>query len=95
MKDEVTGREELVGRIRVPGNWGLLSTTSVMWTERYAGEAKTCDDLGHSQVTFSAPTADGGRVAPAGTTNHLAEPPGSCRNSDITDLPGGVRHRMG
>lgn len=95
VKDEVTGREEFVGRIRVPGRWGPLSATSVMWTERYAGEASSCDDLGHSIVSFTSPTADGGRVAPAGTTNHLAEPPGSCRNSDITNVAGEMRHQMG
>ena len=94
VRDEVTGTEEFVGRILVPAQWGLLSATSAMWTERYAGEATTCDALGFSQVRFVSPTANGG-LAPVGTINHLGDPPGSCRNSRITDTADGVRHQMG
>jgi hypothetical protein len=94
VKDEVTGDEEFVGRIRVPAEWGLLSANSVLWTERYSGEAASCNELGFSQVSFLSLRADGAR-APAATTNHLGEPPGSCRNSRVTEVAGGVRHQVG
>jgi hypothetical protein len=95
VRDEVTQHEELVGRIKVPGHWGLLSSTSILWTERYAGEASSCSDLGFSEVSFTSPKANNGAVVPSGTKNHLSDPPGSCRNSKIEDLSSGVRHQMG
>lgn len=95
VRDEVSRREELVGRIKVPAQWGLLSAASVLWTERYAGDAATCADLGFSDVTFTSLRAGDGSVVPARTRNHLSDPLGSCRNSKITDVRQGVGHRVG
>jgi hypothetical protein len=95
VRDEVTGHEDFVGRIRVPANWGLLAATSAMWTERYTGEARSCNDLGFSEASFLSPKADGGLTEPVRTHNHLGEPPGTCRNSNVSDVAGGVRHQMG
>lgn len=92
--DLASGREELIGRIAVPGTWGTLNEVSVVWTERYAGDLSSCADIRRSVVTFATPTADGGEVMPRWHRNHLAQPPG-CPGSSVTDVAGGVAHVMG
>ncbi|MFN2607300.1 MAG: hypothetical protein ABR511_05315 [Acidimicrobiales bacterium] len=90
--DEGGGGPVLIGRAQVPGGWRRLASRSVSWTEYRGGPLADCADLAPSQVTFSVPTADGA-VLPLRHENLLG--PGTCPGSEIDDLGGGVRHRMG
>jgi hypothetical protein len=92
--DSATGETAVIGEILVPGTWAGLNSTSVMWSERYAGPMRRCGDMAHSVVEFTNPMADGGRVAATGFNNHLANPP-TCPNSLIEPLPTGSRQEMG
>jgi hypothetical protein len=83
----------LVGRIRVDAAWRGLTSTSTMWTERYAPALRTCAEIGHSVAWFSTPVADGD-VAPLHHHNHLAAHRG-CPGSSVHDAEGGVLHVMG
>jgi hypothetical protein len=65
---EVGGR--LAGRIRVDPAWGGLDSTSIMWTERYGPEMRTCADIGHAVAWFGAPVADGA-ISPRRHRNSL------------------------
>lgn len=93
VRDEEGGPEESIGRIRVPAHWGGLGTWSSMWTEYYGGAITRCRDLPYSDVVFGTPTADPGGVSPRGRENRLGT--GTCDNSSVDDVDGGVRHRMG
>jgi hypothetical protein len=88
---EVGGR--LIGRIRVNPTWGGLTSTSIMWTERYAPSLRACADMGHAVAWFGEPSADGGAV-PQRHRNHLSTHPG-CPGSSVHDQAGGVLHVMG
>ena len=90
--DELAGVEDIIGRIRVPAEWGQLGSWSVMWTEYYGGPLASCDDLPHSKVIFGTPIADGG-VVPERSENRLG--PGTCEGSRVQALADGVRHEMG
>lgn len=85
--------DQLIGRIRVDPTWRALSSTSIMWTERYAPPLRTCADIGHAVAWFGTPVAGGG-VYPLGHHNHLAANPG-CPGSSVRDADGGVLHVMG
>jgi Domain of unknown function (DUF3472) len=88
---EVDG--QLVGRIRVDAAWRGLTSTSIMWTERYAPPLRTCAEIGHAVAWFGTPLADGD-VAPLHHHNHLAAHRG-CPGSSVHDAEGGVLHVMG
>jgi hypothetical protein len=85
--------DRLVGRIRVPGSWGGLGTTSIMWTERYAPALRSCADVGRAVAWFGEPEADGA-VVPQRHRNHLAGHRG-CPGSFVSDEHGGVVQAMG
>lgn len=85
--------DRLVGRIRVAPGWGALASTSIMWTERYGPDMRTCADIGHAVVRFGTPVAEGG-VMPLGHHNHLADNPG-CPGSSVADADDGVVHIIG
>jgi len=93
VRDQVTGDERLIGRIRVPDDWRRLASQSVS-AIRYDGPPLArCDDVPECQVAYREPTADEGRVKPVRHENHLG--PGTCETSHIADVRGGVRHGMG
>lgn len=87
------GGVEPIGRIRVPASWGGLGTWSSMWTEYYGGPILRCRDLPYSNVVFGTPIAAPGHLSPRGHENRLGT--GTCANSSVDDVGGGVRHRMG
>lgn len=93
VRDEHTGAVSDVGRIQVPGHWRQLDSWSVMWTEYYGTPVDSCRDLPHSSVVFGTPIANGGEARPAGSHHRLGD--GSCDNSRIDPVEGGVRHQMG
>jgi hypothetical protein len=70
-----------------------LSSTSIMWTERYGPPLRTCVDLGHAVAWFGPPVADDG-VRPLRHHNHLAGNLG-CPGSSVSDADGDVLHVMG
>lgn len=88
---EVDGR--LVGRIRVESGWGALSSTSIMWTERYAPPLRRCADLGQAVAWFGTPVGDSD-VTPLSHRNFLASHRG-CPGSSVRDSDGGVLQVMG
>jgi hypothetical protein len=92
--DTSTGETTTIGDIAVPLTWAGLASTSVMWSERYAGPMRRCSDMRHSVVEFTNPSADGRRVAATSFGNHLADPP-TCPNSFIEPLANGARQQMG
>ena len=85
--------ERLVGRIRVDAAWSGLTSTSIMWTERYAPALRDCADIGHAAAWFGTPVGDD-VVSPLGHRNHLAGHRG-CPGSSVHDEGGGVLHVMG
>lgn len=93
VRDEVTGNISVIGAIRVPGDWRLLDTWSVMWTEYYGPPLNSCTDLPHSSVLFGTPLANDGETKPAGSHSHLGD--GTCETSLIEKVQDGVRHQMG
>ncbi|MCA1691599.1 MAG: hypothetical protein LC733_05125, partial [Actinobacteria bacterium] len=72
--------------------WGGLGEWSIMWTEYYGPPITRCTDLLYSSVVFSTPAADHG-VPPVRWNDHLGD--GTCENSRITRVNGGVRHEVG
>ncbi len=93
VRDQTTGQETVIGRIRVPDDWRRLASWSVTAT-RYQGDPLAhCDHLPECQVAYREPTADQGKVKPVRHENHLG--PGSCGTSRIGDVENGVRHSMG
>jgi hypothetical protein len=95
VRDESSGEVSPIGTITVPKKWGGLGAWSVMWSERYTGpEVRTCDDVGYSRVTFTAPTADGGSVRPDRHHSYVTDP-ANCPNSRVTGRGGRFRQEMG
>ncbi len=90
--DVEQGDEEHIGDLRAGPGWGRLGTWSVMWTEYYGPPLRRCSDLPHVSATFSVPRADGD-VLPARWHHRLGD--GTCDNTRITELEGGVRQEMG
>jgi len=89
------GKEMTIGTITVPRKWGYLSNWSVMWLERYTGpEVLRCSDVGYSRVSFSAPTANNGEIAPVRHRNYLTDPP-NCPNSRVRTTTRGFVQEMG
>lgn len=93
VRDELTAVQTEIGFIQVPGDWRLLDTWSVMWTEYYGGPLPSCAALPHSKVIFSTPTADDGTVEPERSVSRLGE--GTCDSSHTEPVRDGVRHEMG
>jgi hypothetical protein len=93
VRDEETGEISEIGGIRVPENWRLLDTWSVMWTEYYGPPLTSCSDLPYSCVVFGTPVANDGETRPAGSHSHIGD--GTCDTSSIEAVPNGVRHEMG
>jgi hypothetical protein len=85
--------DRLIGRIRVDARWQGLSSTSIMWTERYAPPLRSCADMGHAVAWFGMPSADGGAV-PLRHDNRLGANRG-CPGSSVHDADGGVVQVMG
>jgi hypothetical protein len=92
--DPTLGVSSPIGAILVPGSWGGIGASTVMWTERYAGPMRRCSDLRHAVADFTSPTTDRGRVEPLRLHDHLAVPV-TCPNSATSSVPGGSRHEMG
>ena len=91
-----------IGAIQVGEPWARsgLGSTSVMWTERYAGSLRRLADIRRAEARFGTPVGEdaGGReVAPTGHRNTLADPPGSPGSSvaDADAAAGGVVQVMG
>ncbi len=93
VRDQGTGQETLIGRMRVPDDWRRLASQSVSATRYEGPPLGRCVDLPECQVAFREPTADDGRVKPVRHENHLG--PGTCETSHIADVRDGVRHGMG
>lgn len=91
--DEETEVESWIGAIRVPDGWRGLDAWSVMWTEYYGQPVGDCADLAHSRVVFGTPIADGA-VTPQGSNNRIGDQ-GTCANSRVEGVDGGVLHQMG
>ncbi len=87
------GQEHVIGRIRVPDGWRQLAGWSVMSTRYRDATVGRCDDLAECRVAFREPTANEGRIQPVRHENHLG--PGTCENSRVADVRGGVRHEIG
>jgi hypothetical protein len=86
---------QLIGTIAVDPRWRGLDSTSIMWTERYAGPMRSCADIAHASVVFGEPAAEDGVVRPLTHRNHLGQPVG-CPGSSVEDVDGrAVRHVMG
>jgi hypothetical protein len=93
VSDLAVGTETVIGRIRVPDAWRQLGGLSVTATRYRDGPVARCDALAPSRVAFKEPTANAGRVQPLRHENHLG--PGTCDNSRVGDVRGGVRHEIG
>jgi len=93
LSDLAAGREDLIGRIRVPDGWRQLAGWSVMTTRYRGGPVRRCDDLAECRVAYREPTANDGRIQPVRHENHLG--PGTCESSRVSDVRGGVRHEIG
>ncbi|MDQ6796414.1 MAG: hypothetical protein M3011_00075 [Actinomycetota bacterium] len=93
LTDLAAGREDLIGRIRVPNDWRQLAGWSVMATRYRNGPVRRCDDLAECRVAYQEPTANDGRIQPVRHENHLG--PGTCECSRVADVRGGVRHEIG
>ncbi|HEV7759813.1 MAG TPA: hypothetical protein VGO78_12520 [Acidimicrobiales bacterium] len=85
--------DQLIGRIRVDPTWGGLTSTSIMWTERYAPPLRSCAGMGHAVAWFGTPTADGG-VLPQRRHSHVGANRG-CPGSSVDDADGGLVQVMG
>lgn len=90
---EEGGEENLIGRIRVPGDWRNLASSSLTWIKWQGGDLLRCSDLPPTRALFSTPTANEGRVLPERHESHLGE--GTCEGARIEPAPGGVRHVLG
>ena len=93
VRDQATGTEILIGRIRVPDDWRRLAGWSVSATRYQGRPLALCDHLPECQVAYREPTADDGKVRPLRHENHLGE--GTCETSRMADVSQGVRHGMG
>lgn len=82
----------IIGHVQVPVDWRRLASQSIAFSEYRGPALARCADLAASCVTFSVPTADEGTL-PVRRENVID--PGTCGGSQIDDLGGGVRHRMG
>jgi len=91
--DLAAGSDDLIGRIEVPPSWRQLAGWSVMSTRHRGGPIERCDDLALLRVAFREPTANDGRIHPVRHENHFG--PGTCENSHVDDVGGGVRHEIG
>lgn len=91
--DLAAGLDHLIGRIHVPPTWRQLAGWSVMSTRHRGGPVGRCDDLAMCRVAFKEPTANEGQIRPVRHENHLG--PGTCENSRVDDVRGGVRHEIG
>lgn len=91
--DPAAGKDDVIGRIEVPPAWRQLAGWSVMSTRHRGGPVGRCDDLAMLRVAYKEPTANDGRIQPVRHENHFG--PGTCENSHIDDVRGGVRHEIG
>jgi hypothetical protein len=90
VKNEATGVEQLVGRIKTSKR-GLLEGALVNWTEFYSSGRAACD-APYSKVIFHTPTLENGQV-PSNHNNQLGSNT-DCQDSAITDISGGVRQEQ-
>ena len=93
VRDQTSGTDLLIGRIRVPDDWRRLASWSVTATRYGGGTLARCADVPECQVAYREPTADEGAVKPVRHENDFG--PGTCETSRIVDVRGGVRHGMG
>jgi hypothetical protein len=93
VRDDVTNRETLVGRIVVPDHWRRLASLSITRTEYRGRPLQRCDELRACRIVYQEPTADGGRVQPERHESRVG--PGTCEGSHVEAVPDGVRHAMG
>lgn len=91
--DTVTGKETIIGKIKVPSTWKGMSNLSVMWTENFVSTAQTCDAIPYSKVRFTKPLANGS-VKPIGSSQNLSSSY-QCNNSRIAPSSTGVTQEMG
>ena len=82
IKDTFTGTETVIAKIKIPRTWTGLGTWSVMWTEYFGAQPSSCSALPYSNVTFSAPTANGGKIKPVRSNRYLSSTY-TCSNSSI------------
>jgi hypothetical protein len=93
--DTTTGDSTYLGHMLAPLNWGRLSTTSTMWSERFTLAATlTCADVEYSSVLFGNPTGNAGTVEPLSHMNRFQVPP-LCGSSRFTEFPNAIRHEVG
>jgi hypothetical protein len=76
VKDESTGEQRLIGRIRARTGQGHLHSHITDFVEYYGGDFDKCGSLWPSRVTFLAPAGNGGSVHFNATGNHIG--PGDC-----------------
>ncbi len=91
IRDNTTGVEIFLGKIRVPASWRGLSGYSVMWTE-YFGYLRDCHDQPLASVRFEPPVGNA-----AFTARHLknAFNDGNCISSTIWPRGTGFVHVLG
>lgn len=82
-----------ISRIKVDPGWLGINGYSILFTERYAGAIDTCDDVEFVSADFTQLRANG-TIAPVNTVSYYSAI-GTCPNSNIVDITGGVRHVMG
>lgn len=89
VKDMVTGKENMIGQIRVPGTWKGNGNWSVMWTEYFGKPVATCAEMPYSRARFYRPNANSGSVYPVSSSTFLTTN-SNCRTSKITRYPYGI-----
>jgi hypothetical protein len=93
--DSSTGESTYLGHMLIPLEWGRLSTTATMWTERFPLAATaSCGDVQYSSVVFGIPSGNAGTVEPLPATNRF-QMPAQCGSSRFTEFPGAIRHEVG
>lgn len=90
--DDARRREVVIGRIRVPNNFGLLDGVTSSAIETYANAGSHCGQLGYTSVLIAPPTYNNGALFADRHQNNIA--PGLC-DSAISVLNNAIRQEVG
>lgn len=89
-----TQATQLVGRIRVPPSYRMLTYYQINWVEWFAADPGDCDAIAQSIVRFSPPRGDPGASVAGPPVNHLNPSP-FCPSAMTTLPDGSVMHYNG
>jgi hypothetical protein len=93
--DTTTNDSTYLGRMLIPLEWGRLSTTATMWTDRFTvAPTASCTELEYASGVFSPPWGNDGEVQPLSHSNRF-EAPAECGSSRFTEFPNAIRHELG